>query len=279
VADGASGSQVQGATPVVSLQGIDKRFGAVQALTDVNLDAHAGEVVALVGDNGAGKSTLVKVLAGVGPPTEGKIFFSGKEVTVARPQDAVALGVATVYQDLALCDNLDVVANLFLGSELTRIAGPLGPLDELEMEHRALDLLRQLSVRIPSVRIPVASLSGGQRQSVAIARSLLGEPKVVILDEPTAALGVAQTAQVLDLISRLKDRGLAVILVSHNLADVFAVADVVEVLRLGKNAGRFRVEDTSEEAVVAAITGVSGGAPGRRKGLPSTASLNAGSSS
>jgi D-xylose transport system ATP-binding protein len=268
-----------GSVPVVSLRGIDKRFGAVQALTAVDLDAHAGEVVALVGDNGAGKSTLVKVLAGVGPPTSGQIIFGGTEVTVARPQDAVALGVATVYQDLALCDNLDVVANLFLGSEITSLLGPVGPLDELEMEHRALDLLRQLSVRIPSVRIPVASLSGGQRQSVAIARSLLGEPKVVILDEPTAALGVAQTAQVLDLISRLKDRGLAVILVSHNLADVFAVADVVEVLRLGKNAGSFRVSETTEEAVVAAITGVSGGAPGRRKGLPSTASLNAGSSS
>jgi D-xylose transport system ATP-binding protein len=275
----ADDSGTDGSVPVVSLRGIDKRFGAVQALTEVDLDAYAGQVVALVGDNGAGKSTLVKVLAGVGPPTSGRILFEGKEVSVSRPQDAVQLGVATVYQDLALCDNLDVVANLFLGSETTRVLGPVGPLDEIEMEHRALDLLRQLSVRIPSVRIPVASLSGGQRQSVAIARSLLGEPKVVILDEPTAALGVAQTAQVLDLIGRLRERGLAVILISHNLADVFAVADVVSVLRLGKNAGSFVVADTTEEAVVAAITGVAGGAPGRRRGLPSTESLNAGSSS
>jgi D-xylose transport system ATP-binding protein len=259
---------------VASMRGITKRFGAVQALSDVDFDARAGEVVALVGDNGAGKSTLVKTLAGVSPPTSGQILFEGREVAIARPQDAVALGIATVYQDLALCDNLDVVANLFLGAEGTQTPGPLGWLAEIPMERQSMDLLAQLSVRLPSLRSPVASLSGGQRQSVAIARSLLGSPKLVILDEPTAALGVAQTAQVLDLIIRLKERGLAVVVISHNLADVFAVADVIVVLRLGRNAGSFRVSETSEEGVVAAITGVAEtGGGGRRAGLPSTASL------
>jgi D-xylose transport system ATP-binding protein len=261
--------------PVLSLRGINKRFGAVQALTDVDFEVHAGEVVALVGDNGAGKSTLVKVMSGVGPPTSGEVSFEGRHVSIPRPQDAVSLGIATVYQDLALCDNLDVVANLFLGSEQYRgPGGAFGLLSEVEMEQRSLELLRQLSVRIPSVRIPIASLSGGQRQSVAIARSLLGEPKLVLLDEPTAALGVAQTAQVLDLIDRLKSRGLAVVMISHNLADVFAVADVGHVLRLGRSAGRYKVGEVSEEAVVGAITGISGGAPGRRAGLPSTHALS-----
>lgn len=261
------------AQPVLALRNVSKRFGAVQALTDVDFEAYPGEVVALVGDNGAGKSTLVKVMSGVGPPSDGQVLFEGRPVTINRPQDATHLGIATVYQDLALCDNLDVVANLFLGEESR--GGPLRPfgwMDEIAMEKRALDLMQQLSVRIPTVRIPVASLSGGQRQSVAIARSLLGDPKVVMLDEPTAALGVAQTAQVLDLIVRLRDRGLAVIMISHNLADVFAVADRVAVLRLGRTNGTFQVDKVSEDQVVSAITGaVSGG--GRRAGLPSTASL------
>jgi D-xylose transport system ATP-binding protein len=262
--------------PVLSLRGISKRFGAVQALTDVDLEVASGEVLALVGDNGAGKSTLVKTISGVGPPSSGHIRFGDREVHISRPQDAVGLGIATVYQDLSLCDNLDVVNNLFLGREpRPRWGRALHWLDEIEMERRAVELLSTLSVRIPSVRIPVASLSGGQRQSVAIARSLLGEPKLVILDEPTAALGVAQTAQVLDLIVRLKERGLAVLVISHNLADVFAVCDRIVVLRLGRNSGSFDVASTSQEDVVAAITGadtvVTGaGHAGRRPGLPAT---------
>ncbi|MGH3662051.1 MAG: ATP-binding cassette domain-containing protein [Micromonosporaceae bacterium] len=248
------------ATPVLSLSGVSKRFGAVQALADTGLDVHPGEVVALVGDNGAGKSTLVKVIAGVNPADSGVIRWQGAPVTIDKPHDATALGIATVYQDLSLCDNLDVVGNLFLGNELLR----MGLLDEIHMERRASELLTSLSVRIPSVRVPVAALSGGQRQSVAIARSLLGEPKVVMLDEPTAALGVAQTAQVLDLIERLRDRGLGVILVSHNLADVKAVADRAVVLRLGRNAGDFRIGETTQEAIVQAITGAADNAVTRR---------------
>jgi D-xylose transport system ATP-binding protein len=233
----------------------------VQALTSANLDVRAGEVLALVGDNGAGKSTLVKVIAGVAPADEGSITWEGRPVTVRRPADAQALGVATVYQDLALCDNLDVASNLFLGRERTS----RGVLDEVEMERRARDLLQTLSVRIPSVRVPVAALSGGQRQAVAIARSLLGEPKVVMLDEPTAALGVEQTAQVLELIERLRERGLGVILISHNLADVLMVADRVAVLRLGRNAGDFRAAEVTHEELVAAITGAADGAAARRQ--------------
>ncbi|MGE5764448.1 MAG: ATP-binding cassette domain-containing protein, partial [Mycobacterium leprae] len=199
----------------------------------------------------------VKVIAGVGPANAGEIRFAGRTVRIADPHDATALGIATVYQDLALCDNLDVAGNLFLGREERRggLPGAVGWLHEVDMERRATDLLRTLSVRLPSVRTPVASLSGGQRQSVAIARSLIGEPRVVLLDEPTAALGVAQTAQVLDLIRRLRDRGLGVVVISHNLADVFAVADRIVVLRLGRNAGEFDVAGTTREQVVAAITG------------------------
>ncbi|MFH0250400.1 ATP-binding cassette domain-containing protein [Streptomyces chitinivorans] len=249
------------ATPVLALRGISKRFGAVQALTDVELEVHAGEVVALVGDNGAGKSTLVKTIAGVGPADEGVFEWQGRAVEVSRPHDAQELGIATVYQDLALCDNLDVVGNLFLGREILRS----GVLDEIEMERRARELLDTLSIRIPSVRIPVASLSGGQRQVVAIARSMLGEPKLVILDEPTAALGVEQTAQVLDLVERLRERGLAVILISHNMADVKAVADKVAVLRLGRNNGVFDVASTSQEEIISAITGATENAVTRRK--------------
>lgn len=248
------------ATPVLALRGVSKRFGAVQALTDVELEVHAGEVVALVGDNGAGKSTLVKTIAGVHPIDEGVIEWGGKPVQINRPHDAQSLGIATVYQDLALADNIDVVGNLYLGRELRRY----GVLDEVEMERRSRELLTTLSIRIPSVRIPIASLSGGQRQTVAIARSMLGEPKLVILDEPTAALGVEQTAQVLDLVERLRERGLAVILISHNMADVKAVADQVAVLRLGRNNGVFEVKSTSQEEIISAITGATDNAVTRR---------------
>ncbi|MFC5641751.1 MULTISPECIES: ATP-binding cassette domain-containing protein [Kitasatospora] len=247
--------------PVLALRGVSKRFGAVQALTDVHLEVHAGEVVALVGDNGAGKSTLVKTIAGVHPIDEGSIEWEGTAVSINRPHDAQALGVATVYQDLALCDNLDVVGNLFLGRELKKF----GTLDEVAMEKRARELLDTLSIRIPSVRIPIAALSGGQRQVVAIARALVGDPKIVILDEPTAALGVEQTAQVLDLVERLRGRGLGVILISHNMADVKAVADTVAVLRLGRNNGVFEVESTSHEEIISAITGATENAVTRRQ--------------
>ncbi|SDZ50860.1 ATP-binding cassette domain-containing protein [Herbiconiux ginsengi] len=245
---------------ILALRGVGKKFGAIQALTDIELDVHAGEVVAIVGDNGAGKSTLVKILAGVHPPDGGTIEFHGNKVAIASPADSKQLGIATVFQDLALCDNLDVVANLWLGRELTHNAS----LDEVEMEKRSWTLLRELSAKIPSVRTPIASLSGGQRQTVAIARSLIGEPSVVILDEPTAALGVAQTAEVLNLIERLRERGLGVVLISHNIADVQAVADRVVVLRLGRNNGDFRVADVSSETIIAAITGATDNAVTRR---------------
>lgn len=245
---------------VLSLRGITKRFGAVRALTGVDLDVYAGEVVAIVGDNGAGKSTLVKILAGVHPPDDGTISFGDVTTTIPTPADSRDLGIATVYQDLSLCDNLDVVSNLWLGRELRKG----GALDEVEMEQRSWTLLRELSARIPSVRIPVAALSGGQRQTVAIARSLIGSPDVVILDEPTAALGVAQTAEVLNLIERLRERGLGVILISHNIADVQAVADRIVVLRLGRNNGDFRVADVTSEMIIAAITGASDNSVTRR---------------
>ncbi|WP_431037622.1 ATP-binding cassette domain-containing protein [Streptomyces sp. P6-2-1] len=248
------------AAPVLALRGVSKRFGAVQALTDVELEVHAGEVLALVGDNGAGKSTLVKTIAGAHSIDDGVIEWEGRPVSINRPHDAQELGIATVYQDLSLCDNLDVVGNLFLGREVRR----WGVLDEVEMERRARELLTTLSIRIPSVRIPVASLSGGQRQTVAIARSMLGDPKLVILDEPTAALGVEQTAQVLDLVERLREQGLAVVLISHNMADVKSVADNVAVLRLGRNNGVFPVKTTSQEEIISAITGATENAVTRR---------------
>ena len=244
---------------VLALRGISKTFGAVAALTDVDLDVAAAQVVAIVGDNGAGKSTLVKVLSGVHPADAGSIRFEGEEVQIPDPSAAQHLGIATVYQDLALCENLNVVENLFLGREVRRKR-----LDEVAMEVRSWELLRELSARIPTVRIPVASLSGGQRQTVAIARSLLGDPKIVILDEPTAALGVAQTAEVLNLIERLRERGHGVIMISHNMADVKAVADTVVVLRLGRNNGVFEVGEVSEEEIVAAITGAGDNAVSRR---------------
>jgi D-xylose transport system ATP-binding protein len=236
-----------------SASGISKTYGAVQALDGVRLDLREGEVVALVGDNGAGKSTLVKVLAGVVTPDAGTISVAGRAVRIATPRDAQSLGVSTVYQDLALCENLDVVANLYLGAERRRWS----VLGHLAMERAARDLLTSLGVRIHDIRVPVAMLSGGQRQSVAIARALIGAPRLVILDEPTAALGVEQTAQVLDLIARLRDRGLAVLVISHNLADVRAMSDRVVVLRLGRNAGEFDTAETPQEAIVAAITGAS----------------------
>ncbi len=236
---------------VLTMRGIGKHFGAVKALTDVDFWVNEGEVVALIGDNGAGKSTLVKVLAGVHAPDAGTIEFDGDVVDIDSPADAQDLGIATVFQDLALCDNLDVVANLWLGREL--IAG--STLDEVGMEERTWTLLRELAAKIPSVRVPVASLSGGQRQTVAIARSLVGEPRIIILDEPTAALGVAQTAEVLNLIERLRERGHGVILISHNMADVMAVADRVVVLRLGRNNGVYNVADVTSETLIAAITG------------------------
>nr|WP_243867207.1 ATP-binding cassette domain-containing protein [Actinophytocola oryzae] len=228
-----------------------KTYGAVRALDGASLTVAAGEVVALVGDNGAGKSTLVKVVSGAVQPDGGTLTFLERPVRVHRPSDAQALGITTVFQDLALCENLDVVANLFLGVE-RRSFSVLG---ELAMERTARDLLASLDVRIPDVRAPVAMLSGGQRQSVAIARALLGEPKMVILDEPTAALGVEQTAQVLDLVRRLRERGLAVLLISHNLVDVRAVSDRIVVLRLGRNVADLETATASQEQIVAAITG------------------------
>ena len=241
-----------GAGPLLKLRGVSKSFGAVQALANVDFEVHAGEVVALVGDNGAGKSTLIKAISGVGPADSGEFEFDGTPVTIRGPHDSATLGIAVVYQDLALCDNLDVVENLFLGRESKRGA----TLDEIAMEKESRRLLDQLAVRtLRSVRSEVGSLSGGQRQTVAIARSMLGEPRMVILDEPTAALGVAQTEQVLQLVKRLRDQGLGVILISHNLADVFAVADRIVVLRLGRNAGEYPATDDQRQQVVAAITG------------------------
>jgi D-xylose transport system ATP-binding protein len=236
----------------LAVSGVSKRYGAVQALDQVDLTVDSGEVVALVGDNGAGKSTLVKVVSGAITPDSGSMEFDGRPTRINRPHDAQALGISTVYQDLALCENLDVVGNLFLGVEERRWS----VLNGIRMERKARDLLTSLDVRIRDISAPVAALSGGQRQSVAITRALLGDPRLVILDEPTAALGVEQTAQVLDLIKRLRDRGLAVLVISHNLADVRAVSDRIVVLRLGRNAGDFRTSDTSQEAIVAAITGL-----------------------
>ena len=238
--------------PLLELRGISKRFGAVQALTEVDLQAHAGRVTALVGDNGAGKSTLFKIISGIITADAGEYWFEGRRVHVDNPQAASALGIATVYQDLALCDNLDVVANLYLGNEETSRDQLL---DETSMEKRTSSILTRLSVSIPSVRTQVASLSGGQRQSVAIARSMLGQPKLVLLDEPTAALGVAQTAQVLELIRTLREQGLGVVVISHNLADVFEVADTIVVLRLGRQVDVLDARQTSSGEVVAAITG------------------------
>ncbi len=245
-------------TPILQTIGISKRYGAVQALTSVDFEVYAGEVVALVGDNGAGKSTLIKCIAGTHTPDEGKIVFDGKEISLHAPSDATRLGIETVYQDLAVCDNLDVVQNMFLGRERVRRLVPpvVEVLSEFEMEKRSLTVLQTLSVTtIENVRTKVASLSGGQRQSVAIARAAMWDSKLVILDEPTAALGVAQTGQVLALIRRLREHGLGVVVISHNLHEVFSIADRIVVLRLGRRVATFEHGSTTPDEVVAAITG------------------------
>lgn len=242
---------------ILQLHGVSKRFGAVQALSDVDFEVYRGEVVGLVGDNGAGKSTLVKVISGVYRPDAGEYWFDGREVTVNSPREATGLGIETVYQDLALCDNLDVVANLYLGREPTyaAVGGILPTMNEVAMEHEARRLVQELHVRIPSVRARVAALSGGQRQSVAVARAVMWHSKVLLLDEPTAALGVEQTRQVKALIARLRERGLGVVMISHNLADVFDVSDRIVVLRLGRRVATFDTHTTNAEQVVGAITG------------------------
>jgi D-xylose transport system ATP-binding protein len=262
--------------PLLQMDGISKSFGAVQALYDVCFEVYAGEVVALVGDNGAGKSTLIKSIAGIHPIDSGTIRFEGQEVHIHNPIDSRALGISTVYQDLALCDNLDVVANLYLGREAGSVPGPLGPMDESSMEKRALEVLRRLSVKIPSVRTQIAMLSGGQRQSVAVARSVLWDSKVVLLDEPTAALGVAQTKEVLDLVKRLKEEGHGVVIISHNLVDVYEVADRITVLRLGRYVGTYEAAKTDREFMVGLMTGAVAGAAPVNPDLEQIATASAG---
>ena len=238
--------------PILELRGVSKRFGSVEALTDVDFEVRDGEVMALVGDNGAGKSTLIKCVAGIYSIDGGQFLFEGRPVTIHGPKDAAKLGIEVVYQDLALADNLDVVQNMYLGRE---IHDSFFRLREAPMEQRTAETLKSLAVTtIKSVRQPVATLSGGQRQSVAVARAVLWNNRVVFLDEPTAALGVAQTRQVLDLVKRLAEQGLAVVLVSHNLSDVFEVADRITVLRLGRNVGVYERDATTEQEIVQAIT-------------------------
>jgi D-xylose transport system ATP-binding protein len=238
--------------PLLVLEGVSKRFGAVQALSHVDLTLSAGEVVALVGDNGAGKSTLIKGIAGIYPFDEGRVLYEGEAVDIHGPRDAAELGIEIVYQDLALADNLDVVQNMYLGREQT---GRFGLLSEEAMEASARDTMSGLAVTtLGSVRQRVAGLSGGQRQSVAVAKAVMWNSKVVILDEPTAALGVAQTRQVLDLVRRLGEQGLGVIVVTHNLHDVFEIAQRVVVLRLGQVVANFDAHDTNQQQVVEAIT-------------------------
>ncbi len=238
--------------PLIELTGIIKSFGPVDVLKGVNLKAYAGKVTALVGDNGAGKSTLIKGLAGVQPYDRGEVRFDGQLVNIHSPREASRLGIEVVYQDLALCDNLDIVQNMFLGREELEF----GTFDEGVMEREAAETLRRLSVRtVKSVRQKVASLSGGQRQTVAIARSVLKKAKVVVLDEPTAALGVAQTEQVLNLVRTLAEQDVAVIIISHNLQDVFAVADYISVLYLGQMVASLKASETNNDDVVGYITG------------------------
>jgi D-xylose transport system ATP-binding protein len=243
--------------PYLELEGISKRFGSVSALREVTMSVCSGEVVALVGDNGAGKSTLIKVISGFLRPDTGCVRIIGREVRLTSPHVAAAHGIATVYQDLALCENLDVVANLFLGREQTAapFIGPLRRLSEPEMERRAREALSSLGVVLPSLRRPVSSFSGGQRQAVAVSRALLWGSKLVLLDEPTAALGVEQTAHVLELIRRLAAQGQAVLVVSHSLPDVFAVADRIVVLRLGERVATLARSGTNPDEVVGAMTG------------------------
>jgi D-xylose transport system ATP-binding protein len=242
---------------LLELRGAQKRYGGVTALRGVDLTVDAGEVVALVGDNGAGKSTLVKTIAGVVQADDGVYLVDGVEVSLRSPYAASSLGIASVYQDLALCENLDVVANLFLGAELGRrpLLGPLRRLSEPEMERRARETLARLGTEVPLLRRPIAGLSGGQRQAVAVGRALLWGSRLVILDEPTAALGVKQTEHVLELVRRLAIDGQGVILISHSLPEVFAVADRICVLRLGANAGTFKTSEATAETIVGAMTG------------------------
>ncbi len=237
--------------PILELRGVNKSFGVVHVLHDVDFQIYPGEVTALVGDNGAGKSTLVKAIAGIYPIDTGTYLFEGKPVTVRDPNDVAALGIEIVYQDLALCDNLDIVQNMFLGRELKR----RGVLDEARMESMAREALASLSVRtVKSVRQTVSSLSGGQRQTVAIAKSVLWNSKVVLLDEPTAALGVAQTRQVIDLVRRLANQGVGVVLISHNMVDVLEVADRICALYLGRVAAEVKASEVTHSQVVELIT-------------------------
>jgi ABC-type sugar transport system ATPase subunit len=237
--------------PLLQLRGISKHFGAVQALIGVDLDVPSGHVTALCGDNGAGKSSLIKVIAGITPPDEGEIIWAGRRVHIRTPKDAAALGIETVYQDLALADNLDIVENMFLGRERRR--GPF--LDEDSMERSAADTLASLNVTtVRSIHQPVATLSGGQRQAVAVARAVMWNSKLVMLDEPTAALGVAQTQMVLALIRRLKDQGLAVMVISHNLNDVFEAADLIAILRLGRLVAAGPITEFDRQSVVDYMT-------------------------
>jgi D-xylose transport system ATP-binding protein len=251
-------------TPLLQLRNITKAFGSVQALSDVDFEVNQGEVMALVGDNGAGKSTLIKCIAGTHSPDSGEILFEGQEVHIHGPKDSARLGIEVVYQDLALCDNLDVVQNMFLGREIQRFQ----ILNEAAMEQRTAETLKSLAVTtIRSVRQPVATLSGGQRQSVAVAKAVQWNSKLVILDEPTAALGVAQTEQVLALVRRLGEQGLGVVLISHNLHDVFETADRITVLRLGRDVGVFDRRQTTQQEVVSAITA---GIPTKVAGIAET---------
>jgi D-xylose transport system ATP-binding protein len=257
-------------TPLLELRDISKTFGSVTALDNVDFDVRAGEVMALVGDNGAGKSTLVKCIAGTHTPDGGHIFFEGNEVHIHGPRDAAQLGIEVVYQDLALCDNLDVVQNMYLGREahdrLLRLREPV-------MEQRTAETLKGLRVTtIKSIRQTVATLSGGQRQSVAVARAVMWNSKLVILDEPTAALGVAQTEQVLELVRRLAEQGLGVVIISHNLHDVFETAHRITVLRLGRNVGVYERAQTTQQAVVEAITA---GVPTKVSGIQQAAAASA----
>jgi ABC-type sugar transport system ATPase subunit len=247
----STGEEGQTGEPLLRLRGIDKNFGPVQALVDVDLDVPAGQVTALVGDNGAGKSVLVKCIAGIHHPDGGQISWESRPVHIRTPREAAALGIETVHQDLALCDNLDIVQNMFLGRELARHIA----LDEEKMEMSAAETLKSLAVTtVRSIRQPVASLSGGQRQSVAIARAVLWNSRLVIMDEPTAALGVAQTRMVLDLVRRLADRGLAVLLVSHNMNDVLEVADRIAVLHLGRMVAVRPAAEMDKQIVVDLMT-------------------------
>src|SRR5437773_12548096 len=252
-------------TSFLELRGVTKSFGSVQALTDVDLEVRRGEVMALVGNNGAGKSTLIKCVAGIHPMDDGQIFFDGEPVSIHGPKDAGKLGIEIVYQDLALCDNLDVVQNMYLGREVNRFS----ILKEPPMEAKTRETLKSLRVTtIRSIRQAVATLSGGQRQSVAVARAVMWNSRLVILDEPTAALGVAQTEQVLALVNRLAEQGLSVVLISHNLHDIFETANRITVLRLGRNVGVYERAKTTQAEVVHAITA---GVPTKVAGIPGTA--------